>query len=757
MPDTKTESLALEKSILRKIDSLKTTSLKEAFENYFKNECVLNNFLNNQLVDDVVFNALERCLYRVKGYQKIDTDLPDSFILEEDACFIRPKLDELRLKLADLYADILDNNTSKELDAKNSYIDIKNFFDNVYKSDISKVSFSNKLIIFDILLNLLAKKNDVTLEKFHKEFTPLFIFIKSLITKQKNLVILLEYLSNLGSEFNEVNSYSDENILAIKKYFYSIVRSLDKDKKIIDQHLLKVLTKLVKEQSNDPLKKFSIIFIEKCLNDVGMTHSDFNFVIGLVYSALKKSNSKPLKIVQNSEFFNKFKQVVGKKSFNDPLKEFEETFKELSKQTISSEILNFTSTKESFPIRTERDKFIANYFPAEESIKQAKVKENFRRSLEVLNLTNKIEEKLPINYLTKNIGKFKLINTLNSETLGKLKENIISASENLSDIFFSAAENFKVKNDLNNLSKIKDINQVSEEAKINVNSLKLKLSDFIEKLKNLENKITLFVTNISVIDELNMSGTEFSPTSLENGKDIEKNIDEHVKSFKDNYFNLSQELLNLLIGEEIKKENDWFDGNNKSSLTERLFNRGYLSGNLVIKKIKSKLDENMNFNKYKGFFERESFWDLLNYGIIRWPWSNKEIFAIKWAEQLCLPMVLDLKEQLLNFELMSEEDSLEKILSLPKYVNPDKILLFHQQLMRFRQKIIAYKSKIEVLDKEIDKLAEQAKEVIPCSHKPTFIDSSFLANTQSSSKDRTESSIPNIVKADLSRTFYNVR
>ena len=166
------------------------------------------------------------------------------------------------------------------------------------------------MIIFDLLLNLLAKKNDVTLEKFHKEFTPLFIFIQSLITKQKNLVILLEYLSNLGSEFNEVNSYSDENILAIKKYFYSIVRSLDKDKKIIDQHLLKVLTKLVKEQSNDPLKKFSIIFIEKCLNDVGMTHSDFNFVIGLVYSALKKSNSKPLKIVQNSEFFNKLNFII---------------------------------------------------------------------------------------------------------------------------------------------------------------------------------------------------------------------------------------------------------------------------------------------------------------------------------------------------------------------------------------------------------------------------------------------------------------
>ena len=47
MPDTKTESLALEKSILRKIDSLKTTSLMVAFENYFKSECVLNNFLNN--------------------------------------------------------------------------------------------------------------------------------------------------------------------------------------------------------------------------------------------------------------------------------------------------------------------------------------------------------------------------------------------------------------------------------------------------------------------------------------------------------------------------------------------------------------------------------------------------------------------------------------------------------------------------------------------------------------------------------------
>ncbi len=743
MPDTKTESLALKKSILRKIDSLKTTSLRESFKNYFKNECTLNYFLNSQLVDDVVFNALERCFYRVKGYQQIDKDLPDSLILKGEIYLIGSKLDELRLKLADLYADILGNNAPEEQDAKSIYVEIKDFFCAVCQSNITEVSFSNKLIIFDLLLNLLAKKNDVTLEKFHKEFTPLFIFIQLLIIEQKNLVIFLEYLSNLGGESNEVNSYSIEIILAIKKGFYSIIRVLDKDKKIIDKHLLKKLINPVNKQYNDSLKKFIIIFIDKCLNDVGMTHSDFELVIGLVYSALKKSNNKPLKIMQNSEFFNKFKQVVGKKSLNDPLKEFEETFEELSQQTISSEILNFTSPEESLSINTERDKFIANYFPAENNIKQAKVKRNFHQSLDAWNLTNGVEKKLSINYLTKNVEKFKLINTLNSETLGKVKENIIRASENLSGIFFSAAEKFKIKNDLNALNEVKTIKNPPEGENIKLNQLKVKLSDFLEKLKVLENKISPFIADISVVEKLHINEIEINLFDLKNNN-IKKTVDKYIEYFKNNYPNHIQELLKHLISKEIKKEDDWFDINNKATLTEKLFNRGYLSANAVIKKLKSKLDENMDFNKYRKFFEEKGFWGLLNYGIIRWPWVSKEIFSIKWAEQLCLPAILELKEQLLNFQLISEEDSLEKILILSKYVNLDNIISFHQQLMKFRQNIIRSKSEIVALVEKIDKLTEQAKEVN--SSKCELGNIYFFPAAQSSSKETTENSMLNLVR-----------
>lgn len=725
MPDTETKLLGLKESILREISNLKAVSLKESFENYFNNECALNDYLNDPLVNEVVFKALERCLCRVKGYQKIDADLPDSLISEGDACLVKPKLDKIRLKLADLYANILANNTSKEPDVKNSYVEIKCFFYTVYQSDIKKVSFSNKLKIFNLLINLLEKKDDIALEKFHEEFTPLFLFIKSLIDKQKNIGKILTYPGKLRGKPTQLESYTSENILAIKKDFYSIIR--DKNEKIIYQDLLEQLFNLANEQFSASFKEFSVKFVNQSFYGTDMTPSDFKLVIGLVYRALENSHRNNKKTAQNADLlFNTFKKVMGKKSLIDHLKEFETDFEEQTKQRI----------------------------PNIENIGKNKVIEKFNKSLSEFNLTNVTEHKISMRYLIGSTKKFKNIAFLGGETLYKVKEHITSASENLNGIFSSVAENVKVKNDLNTLNEIKEIRQDSEGEKINLNPLKVKSSDFLKKLEILENKIYPFISKMSVTEELNISRINVNPFSLED-KGIYKKVDEYIESFKDNHSNLIQKLLNLLIVEKIKRENDWFDVNHKASLAERLFNRGYLSSNSLIKKLKSKLDKNMSFIQYKNFFKEKSFWNLLSYGLIRWPWVNKEIFSIKWAEQLCLPTVLDLKEQLLNFPLMLEEDSLEKILSLSKYLNPDKIILFDQQLMKFKQNIITYKSKIEMLDKEIDKLKNQAKEVN--SSKPVFIEAWFFPSAQTSSKDPTESPIPKAVNTDLNHIYYNVR
>ncbi len=204
MSDTKTESSLSESeaSISREINSLTATSLKDALGKYFASEHKLNHICSSYAIKN---KALKRCFYRVKGYQKIDKDLPDKIISNQAVYFIAPKFNKIRVKLAELYADILGDNISEELDAKNSYVEIKDFLCTLCSSD--KISFSVKLKILDLLLNLLKKKDHIKLDKFHKEFTPLFIFIKSLITEQKNLGILLAYLSNLGSESNEVTAY----------------------------------------------------------------------------------------------------------------------------------------------------------------------------------------------------------------------------------------------------------------------------------------------------------------------------------------------------------------------------------------------------------------------------------------------------------------------------------------------------------------------------------------------------------------------
>lgn len=202
MSNIKTESSSSEASISRKINGLTATSLKDAFGKYFASESVLNDICSNLVIKK---NALERCFYRVKSYQKIDKDLLYKIISNEAVYFIVPKFNKIRVRLAKLYADILGDNISEELNAKNSYVEIEDFFCTLCSSD--KISFSVKLTTFDLLLNFLKKKDGIKLEKFHKEFTPLFIFIKSLITEQKNLGILLAYLSNLGSESNEVTAY----------------------------------------------------------------------------------------------------------------------------------------------------------------------------------------------------------------------------------------------------------------------------------------------------------------------------------------------------------------------------------------------------------------------------------------------------------------------------------------------------------------------------------------------------------------------
>lgn len=688
---TKEEQLEIDNLIRDlKIPSLQGM-LKKELEKDILTEYQLNKYHNTPELSTAAFNR--RC-YKANGYKKIANDLPDSVIQEPDTRFLQ-QLDKIRIRLAKFYAETLGNELNEE--KKQKYEEVKQFI--LIKKDDKKKAIL-RVNTFDLLISSLEIKEEIDdLEQIHHDFSRIFNFIKQLdLIENEKIKEVLADISNLGTEFSEIKSYSQEEISSIKCYFYAIFREIDKDEKVRYFFLLKKISTFVEEHCNSSLlKTFSIHFIDSIINDNRLIGSDLGIAIGLVYRALEKFHTETH--FTNLNFF--LNKVAGEKSLGVYLKKYEEIFMEL----IKTPIPNLGTQKDKNDIQ------IAIYFPVLESIPII-VRENFHKSLKLFNFPVK-KQKSTTKYFAK---LSKNLISLGGKVLQNMVEGMENVADNLNENVVATAGKFKEKK--NPHSNTFEINgcgirdQVQANELSNLNKLKEKLSKCGDKL----NSLNLYISSAHFAIEnkgIYIENNEIYQYDLVNS--LESSVNECASFINEKIRDYIAEMqqANLKSINEIRQENYWFEINTakKLSLTEKLFNRGYFSVDWVRKKLEMKLGRDAAFSKYKFFFKETNFWILLSCGVIRWPWINKGSFASSWAEQLCLPRAIELQEELSNtIDTITEEQILEKILLIAKYIDPARNLEFFKHFVKFKINIAKHKYEIDILHGEIDRLVMEEEE-----------------------------------------------
>ncbi|MEN9450617.1 MAG: hypothetical protein RJA83_1235 [Pseudomonadota bacterium] len=672
--------------IKQEINNIKISTLQTQLLSQFNHESNLDNFLSS-LPKQVVINSLQRFEKKLKGYQQIEKDLPDNLIPNEESYVILPKLNTLRLKLAILYAERLGNENIEE---KNSYNEIKLFIFEILKI----INFNLKLKYFDLSIKLLHK----TIEdpSFNKEFIGVFDLLKLFVNERNYLPSEadLQYISNLGSDANEED---------IKKCFYGIIRELNK--KILFQNLLNILLEIIKNQNNSPLMQFNIIFITKCLNNVSSLEAgDLNQVIGLVYRALEAYNE----LAMMNKAYTVFKKIFNQKSLNDNLKKFELDFKEkISEQIINDPIRHYLPNhKKNTVWNNTQELDITNYFPMHlnnEKI-QARFVEAQYHFNEILKNNLSTNDRLAHDHLKGRLAEisnkafeiFANVKAIASDTKENLQEFAETSADRLTGIlkknYETSYQEENVQNDMN-LSN-------------SLNQAKAKLLPIKEKL-NTWNLILIFNVDENYYNPLNQIET----SQFDLNQCLES-VDNFSGAINEKFTRLIQQILEEFekINTTLKEKDCWFAKSElaKPSLFDQIFYRGYFNSDYTIKKIKSLLGNRAVYADINNFILGRSFWSLLSYGIVRWPWKNKIVFARTWAEQFCIPEVItqtdELKTKLLN---NSSDELLEKVIALSKVFLPYQSEVVVHNLDDFKKFIGDQLGQLEALEQNIDALFDE--------------------------------------------------
>lgn len=140
---------------------------------------------------------------------------------------------------------------------------------------------------------------------------------------------------------------------------------------------------------------------------------------------------------------------------------------------------------------------------------------------------------------------------------------------------------------------------------------------------------------------------------------------------------------------------------NKPNFLKKILIRGYFNIDFSIKKIKTKLGNTPSFNEISNFISKQSFWTLLfAFGIVCWPWMDKTAFAHCWAEQLCLPEIINETEKLKTLD--DKEEFLEKIIILSKGYFLFKNQSIFQILKDFKSYIVITFVRLESINQKIE-------------------------------------------------------
>lgn len=670
--------------------SIKNEKLREYLLECLKNECELNS-LNLPLF--LIGKATQRFKKKIKACQQIEIDLPDNLIASADSYIILPKLETLRLKLAMLYADGLGSITEE----KSSYDGIKYF---TLKS--LSINFNLKLKYFDLIIKLLEQ---IIADQPNKELVGAVDLLKLFVNEpihhpnERDL----QYINNLGSEANAIHIDKKKDILTIRKMFYSVIRELNK--KLLFQYLLNQLLKIVKNQNNSPLIQFNTIFITKCFNEVEMEADDLNQVIGLVYRSLEHYNKINIK-----KYHAIFKQMLNQKNLIDHLIEFEENFKERIFQPIINDSVNHNLENKESNVKvsnsTELD--FPLYFPV---INNEKIQAKFVKSQQVFNKSLEKNITNNGNKVLENFKWFGLIGSTFHELTANAKAIVSDAKENLEEFAETSADRLTGLLKKNSETSYPEKNKKNDEIDLNalLMQVKAKLLPIKEKLESWN------LTLNPSIDQHDSYSNQIDTSQFDLNQDLAL-VDRLDDSINEKYKSLIQQIVTEFekIHTAIQERDYWFEKPEiaKSSLVHKIFFRGYFNSSYTIKKIKDSLGAIPIFTDINNFFFKKNFFALLSYGVVRWPWMNKTVFAYTWAEQFCLPEIINRTNNLKNNH--DSKDVLKNVISLVEYFFPyKKSENIIQILDDFKKYIAIQLRQLDALEQKIsDHLNEKINSMI---------------------------------------------
>jgi hypothetical protein len=652
-----------EEQLRTKINELiKTQPLQEYLLNCLKSECELNNFLNHN--SSLVYNAWQRLEKKIENCQQIETDLPNELILPGNYRLLSKRLDELRLQLAILYAG---DKADKIIKENFSYIEIKNFI-----LKILKLKIGLTLNYFDLTIKLLKK--NIEDQQFNKEYIGALDLLQKFVTEK-------EYISNEAdlkyiSGLDHGNNKSD-----IRKNFYGIIHELDN--KLLFQDLLKQLLEIIKNKNDSPLIPFCSIFIEMCLADAQMGAEDLHQALHIMHSAFKDYNKQ---VKSNTFSLNRLirKDIID-------LKQFEKDKQEKISHSITDNLANKSSQKqESVQVaHILKEFYFRTFFTTD--VYNEKIKLKLYEARAVYNQLFK--KKITTDNFSSKFFKERWEKI--SSTVNQIIEKGKAMADTVEKVEF--AENL-VTTLIKKISVPSFSKKHEDTDQIDLNNL---LAQDKEKLSSIEKKLNDWNLILNYIEPFCNQHNQNGTGQIK----ITKNIADFEESINEKYTSLKLQISKIIdeferINNEIEKKDYWLVTSeiNKISLSYKIFHRGYFNIDFSIKKLKAELGDTPSFDNINNFISKQSFWSLLfTYGIVRWPWLNKTTFAHTWAEQLCLPGVINQTEELkTNLSNNSNEDLVRKIIVLlnafPSY---QKNKTVDKILNEFKKYVVAQLNQLE--------------------------------------------------------------
>src|SRR5436190_11263751 len=652
-------------------DSIKSEKLQRYLLSCLENESKLNSLSRHSFL---IEKATKNLKNKIKICQKIEEDLPNEFILPGDSLLLTEKLEALRLNLSILYA-----NKIYEL-TEDDYNEIKTF---IYKI----LNFHNihlKLKVFDLTKKLLERTTEFL--KFNKDFIAVLDLLKLFINDPYSFKS--EHLQN-------INNLSEKEI---KKDFYGIVYELNK--KLVFHDLLNQLLLIIRSSDKSFLMQFNLKFITNCIQDQTIDADDCRQLLTLVFQSLKC-----YELVSKNGVSNIRNNILSLKSLTDYLLEFEKEFEErLPKIKLELEkSLPKLTTDES------QESDIKIYFPA--SIKNKKLMIKFYETKSQI-----LEKSInPYNsfmqYLTNGLEK---ISTTANQVKINAKAVAVDIGGNLKEFTGTNTERLKEL-----ITKKSENCSLEENGEIAENNLKLKDSLIkaqtelctIKERLDIWNSLLLNYhierhTNNKASRDLDPKPEFLLTTVIDLHATIDKKFNELTRKILDEFENTNA---------TIKRKGYWLEKSpiNKPSFVEKL-QRGYFNIDFSIKKIQAKLGDAPSFCEITDFISQRGLWTLLfDFGIVCWPWMNKSAFAHSWAEQLCLPEIINETKELKN--LGDKEEFLVKIIILSKGFFLYKNQAIVQILKDFKSSIVITYGILESINQKIEKSLNECNYVSPLS------------------------------------------